>query len=109
MGWKQYAHNVDAAGQRSERAALKRHRELVKAYERQAERERAANEVAVFENYLDVLVSVHKDGVGVWDWKKISVAPAPSEPVRVPARETAARQRWGSAGSLRRSRNAPGR
>src|SRR5262245_14382709 len=90
MGWKQYARSAAAAGRRSERAAIKRHRELVKQYQLQqklAERERAANEVALFENYLEVLVSVHKDGGESWDWNTISVAPAPSEPVRSTLRE----------------------
>jgi hypothetical protein len=94
MGWRQYARSVEAAGRRSERAALKRHRELLKqhhAQQRLAERERGANEVALFDSYLDVLVSVHKEGGDVWDWKAIGVAPAPPEPTRATGRETAAR------------------
>ncbi len=100
MGWESYARSAAAAGRRSERAALKRHRELVKQYQVQqklAERERAANEVALFENYLDVLVSVHKDGGEAWDWRAIGVATAPPEPPRATARENAARHAFPTA------------
>lgn len=87
---------MEAAQRREERAALRRHRELVKQAQRdQRERakENAANEVAVYENYLDVLVSVHKDCGEQWNWRSVSIAPAPPVPAPTNTGETATRQR----------------
>jgi hypothetical protein len=62
---------LEAARKREERAAVRRQRELERALKEEAKRsalEQAKLEVAVFENSIDVLLSVHKD-VGVsFDW-----------------------------------------
>lgn len=95
MGWKQYARSIHAANKRQERAASKRHRELIKehqAAQRAADRDNAAAEVALFENYLELLVSVHKEGGETWDWKSIKAAPEPKPPVRIRSREIEARR-----------------
>ena len=93
MGYKQFLRSVETAQRRQERAALKRHRELLKHSERErrerdkeAARQEAADEVAVFENYLEVLVSVHKDCGEVWDWKALSTAAPPVPPTHSAAR-----------------------
>jgi hypothetical protein len=103
MGYKQFLRSMEAAHRRQERASIRRHRELVKhAQSRQREndkeavRQEAANEVALFENYLEVLVSVHKDCGEVWDWKALSAASAPIAPVHSAARERGARHELAS-------------
>lgn len=95
MGWKQYSRSIQAAGRRAERSAAKRHRELVKQHQsaqRQAARDDASNEVALFENYLELLVSVHKEGGESWDWNSIKAAPQPVPPVRARTRAVEAEQ-----------------
>ncbi len=96
MGYKQFLRSVEAAQRRQEREALRRHRELVKhiaSQNKEAEKQRAADEVAMFENYLEVLVSVHKDCGDTWDWQSLSTAPPPIAPSRTTAREDAARDK----------------
>jgi hypothetical protein len=99
MGYKQFLRSMEAAQRRHERAALRRHRELVKHAARQqrvrdkeAARQDAVDEVAEFDSYLEVLVSVHRDCADVWDWQALSTAPAPSPPIHSKTREAAARQ-----------------
>jgi len=38
---------------------------------------RARHEVMMFENYLDVIVSLHKDAWSPWDWNEVANAPPP--------------------------------
>ena len=104
MGWRQAIRAVEAANRRSHRAALRRHRELER-YERElakemarqaaidakeAERRRAANEVERYENYIELLLSVHKDCGDPWNWSAIASETPPSPPQRVVRRESAA-------------------
>ncbi|MCW5802819.1 MAG: hypothetical protein KIT31_10570 [Deltaproteobacteria bacterium] len=94
MSWKQYVRSVQAAQRREERAAARRYRELERAHkalQKQAEREYAAAEVAKYENYVELLVSVHVDGGPMWDWNRTAATPPPSQPVRGTAREMSAR------------------
>src|SRR5690349_15188265 len=56
------------------RAARKEQRELeTKSRDAaaMAERERAAHEVAIFENRIAVLGSLHKESGGAWDWRTV--------------------------------------
>lgn len=46
------------------------------------ELERAAYEVQVFENYLEVLLSVHKECGDPWNWESIHNSEPPTEPVK---------------------------
>jgi hypothetical protein len=83
MGWKQFVRSAQAAARRSERAALRRHRELQREYERQlksSQRQQAADEVSRFENYLALLVTVHADCGEAWDWVGIAATPPPLDP-----------------------------
>ncbi len=87
MGWKQFLREVERSQRRSERAALQRHRQLVresvrldKINTKLAEQKAAQAEVSEFESYLDVLVSLHKDCGENWDWQSIAAAPQPSKP-----------------------------
>ena len=83
MGWKGTLRSIAAAQRRAEREALRRQRELErqrKKLEKMREMERAAYEVQVYENYLDVLNSVHKDCSDNWDWEALKSANPPAEP-----------------------------
>lgn len=93
VSWKGTLRSIQAAQRRSERDAKRRQRELEmqrKQLEKMQELERAEYEVQVFENYLDVLLSVHKECGDVWDWEAIRDSDPPSKPSRTNASEKAA-------------------
>lgn len=95
MGWKGALRAVAAEARRAEREAARRQRQLEKQrndFERMQELDQAAYEVDVFENYLDVLLSVHKDCGPPWDWKQIAIRPKPADPQRQSRREDAAKE-----------------
>jgi hypothetical protein len=52
------------------------------AHAKEAEKLRAAHEVNQFDNYLELLVSLHKDCGDDWDWPAIAKAGAPPLPPR---------------------------
>ena len=54
-------------------------------------RDRAAYEVALFENRLELLVSVHKECSDPWDWESLKNADPPPEPKPSTVNERAAR------------------
>lgn len=98
MGWKQFLREVDRAQRRSERAALQHHRQLVRERARMdkiaakiAEQDAAQAEVAEFESYLEVLVSVHKDCGDNWNWQRIANSKQPAEPKPATGAEDEAR------------------
>ena len=101
MTWRQFIRSIEAdarrrqkAAARAERESMRRYRELVKRereLEKQSEKIRAENEAAQFENYLDLLVSVHKECADPWDWKLLASAAPPDAPVRRENQEAAAR------------------
>ena len=94
MGWKGTLRSIAAAQRRAEREALKRQRELVrqrKQLARMQELERATYEVQVYENYIDVLTSIHKDCGEAWDWEAIQSAAPPIKPTKSDANERMAR------------------
>jgi hypothetical protein len=126
MSWKTFLREIDRAGRRRERASLQRHRQLVrqakltqrtrigehkamakaeKEAARAAEREAAAEEVALFENYLEILTSVHKDLVLERDWMAVLSLPAPQvpEPVRTRQRVAGAKLASYEPGLLERA------
>lgn len=87
MSWKQFMREVERSHRANERVALKRHRELSrqraqqeKMHTKLAEQEAARAEVAEFESYLDVLVSVHRDCDDPWDWKRLGECAEPPKP-----------------------------
>ncbi len=90
MGWKGTLRSIEAAGRRAERDAQRRRRELErqrKQLERMQELERAAYEVDVYENYIDLLLSVHKECSNPWNWEAIKSAAPPAEPERTHSHE----------------------
>ena len=72
--------------QRAEREAAR----YSAAHAKQAEKARAAHESAQFENYLELLVSVHKDYGDAWDWHALANAAPPPLPAPAFGNEQAA-------------------
>lgn len=76
---------------------MRQYRELERQHKEQARRaaqaekelakHEAAMEVREYENYLDVLVSIHKDCGDAWDWSSTASRPGPVEPVMSRASE----------------------
>jgi hypothetical protein len=96
MGWKAELRAVEATQRRQERDAKKRQREL----ERQAKEmaklsaiEQARLELETYDNALDVLLSVHKEESGAFDWLAIAASLPPVPPRRQSQNESKARQR----------------
>ena len=95
MGWKDAIRSIGAAVRAAEREAKRKHRELErlrKDYERMHEVERAAYEVEVHQNYIDRLLSIHKESGEHVDWRYLVSAQPPEKPVRSSAHEAHARQ-----------------
>lgn len=95
MGWKGTLRSVRATYRQAERDAQRRQRELErqrKEYERMQELERAAYEVDVHENRIQLLLSVHKERSPPLDWNAMAAAPEPTEPERQSVAEQAARK-----------------
>lgn len=106
MTWRQVIRSMEADARRrqrkqaaDEREAMRRYRDLERRQRemaKQDEKLRLAHEVEQFENYLDLLVSVHKDGGERWDWRSIAREPAPTPPARLNTYESRAREELGS-------------
>lgn len=83
MGWKGTLRSLQAVSRRAERAAQRRRRELErqqKQLEKMQELERAAYEVEVYNNHIDLLLSVHKECSSPWNWARIQSSPPPMKP-----------------------------
>lgn len=95
MGWRGALRAIGAHQRRMERDSVRRQRELERAhraYAKMLERERAAYEVDVYTNQIDVLRSIHKECGPELDWTVVRDTPAPAEPARGRTREIAAKQ-----------------
>lgn len=94
MGWKGTLRSIQAASRAAEREARRRQRELAeqrKQLEKMEELEQAAHAVAVYENLLEVLQSVHKQCGPKWDWAIFKSTSPPEKPQSSHTRERAAR------------------
>ena len=94
MSWSGHFRSLQAAQNRNERAARKRQNELKRQQvnlEKMQELERANYEVQVYENYLDILLSIHKDCGNPLDWQLIQSSVPPLEPSKNNALEMVAR------------------
>lgn len=90
MGYKGTIRGIGSAIRAAERESRRRQRELErqqKELERMQELERAAYEVEVYENYIEVISSIHKECGETWDWDKIKSAKPPIEPQPVKTHE----------------------
>lgn len=98
MSWKGTLRSIQAAQNQAERDARRRQRELEgqqKQLEKMQELERATYEVQVYENHLDVLLSVHKECGNPWDWESIHDSEPPVKPARSNSLELAAQAELG--------------
>jgi len=94
MPWKSTMRSTVAAVRRMEREAQRRQRQLAKQRAQLAalqERQTAAHEVAVYEDYVDHLLSVHKACGPEWDWEAILARDPPAEPKRSDTHQRQAR------------------
>ena len=83
MGWKGAVRSIGAAARAAERDSRRRQRELEreqKQFEKMQELEQAAYEVEVYENHIDLCLSLHKECSDPIDWREIASAAAPIEP-----------------------------
>jgi len=85
MGWKSLAKSIAADQRRSERETKTRQRNLEKQrkdLDKMQELQRAQYEVEVYENRIELLLSVHKECSDIWDWKAIKSSNPPSKPTK---------------------------
>lgn len=85
MGWKGTVRTVGAAIRAAERDAKRRQRELEKQqkqYEKMQELQQAAYEVDVYENYIEVIQSIHKEASKTINWRDIASSNKPTEPLK---------------------------
>lgn len=95
MGWRGALRSMGAAVRAAERESRRRQRDLERrqaTYAKMQELDRAAYEVEVYENLIERLLSVHKDGAHAVDWAAIVAKQAPAAPVRSTAHEDRARE-----------------
>lgn len=97
MGWKGTVRSIGAAARKADRNAKRRQRELDKRrkeVEKMEQQEQAAYEVDVFENYLELIQSVHKDCSEPIDWVKVKNAPEPEQPTLSKTNEERAQKKY---------------
>ncbi len=90
MGWKGTIRSIGAAVRAAERDAKRRQRELErqqKQYDKMQELRRAAHEVDLYENHIELIQSMHKDCSERVDWKSIASSLQPQKPENPRARE----------------------
>ncbi|WP_460161336.1 hypothetical protein [Pseudomonas sp. S2_B10] len=91
MTWKGTLRSMQASARRAERNSKRRQRELEvrqKEFEKMEVLEQAAYEVEVYENHIDLLLSVHKDCGERIDWSEFANQPPPIKPAALNAHET---------------------
>jgi hypothetical protein len=93
MGWRGALRSMEAAARRAERESRRQHNELLrqqKQLQKMLERERAAYEVQLYENRIDLLRSIHKDCGSTWSWQAIYSSSSPAAPRRLHTRANSA-------------------
>jgi hypothetical protein len=96
MGWRGTFRAFAAASRRHEREQQRKQRELQKRQQGLANlgaAHRAAHEVEVYENYLDLITSIHRDCGEVLDWGGVKNAGPPLKPEYRSQLETTQRTR----------------
>lgn len=99
MGWKSTVRGIQAAQRRANRDAKKRQRELEqrrKQIEKMQEAAIAAYEVEVFENYIDILQSIHQECEDEWNWEEVLNSQPPTKPEKSNRFEIAAQAEYDS-------------
>lgn len=85
MGWRGALRAIEAAERRAQRDAQRRYKQLqrrAKEHAKLSALEQARLEVEMYENRLEVLLSIHKEQGDEWNWQQIVNTPPPVEPVR---------------------------
>lgn len=83
MTWKGTLRSMQASARRAERNSKRRQRELQvrqKEFAKMEALEQAAYEVEVYENHIDLLLSVHKDCGEIIDWSEFANQLPPIKP-----------------------------
>lgn len=83
IGWTTQFGGGAARPERAARAEQQKLAAAARDSERMAEKQRAAHEVALHENRIALLTSLHKEPYRPWDWPKIQAAPQPPNPADV--------------------------
>jgi hypothetical protein len=87
MGYKGVIRSIETAHRRAQRELEKQQKQK----ERMEEIERAAYEFEVYQNSIEVLITIHEDCSEVWDWESLQAADPPEEPTKSDAHEHKAR------------------
>ncbi|MDQ1271542.1 MAG: hypothetical protein QG591_172 [Planctomycetota bacterium] len=87
MGWKGFARAMNRAAVRHQRELQKQQKLIAKMQEA----EKAAYEVQVYENHIDLLLSVHKECGETFDWAKIEHSEPATKPDQLHKHEDAAK------------------
>jgi tetratricopeptide (TPR) repeat protein len=87
MRWRGFARAMNRAAVRNQRE-LQRQQKMVAKMQ---EAEKAAYEVQVYQNHIDLLLSVHKECGETYDWAEIGHSEPPAKPERLNQHEDAAR------------------
>jgi hypothetical protein len=88
-----FIRSTSAAIKRADRAQQQRARQAVKYYKLQQKAEdinNATEAVEQYNNYVDVLKSVHKDCSNTVDWHELTIEQEPAEPIPGNTAETEA-------------------
>lgn len=99
MTWKGTLRSMQASARRAERNSKRRQRELQvrqKEFAKMEALEQAAYEVEVYENHIDLLLSVHKDCGERIDWSEFANQPPPIKPEALNTHENQARAKQSS-------------
>ncbi|PIF49550.1 hypothetical protein CLU80_1876 [Pseudomonas sp. 29] len=99
MTWKGTLRSMQASARRAERNSKRRQRELQvrqKEFAKMEALEQAAYEVEVYENHIDLLLSVHKDCGEIIDWSEFANQLPPIKPETLNTHENQARAKQSS-------------
>lgn len=87
MGWRGFARAMNRAAVRNQRALEKQQKMIAKMQEA----DRSSYEVQVYQNHIDLLLSVHKECGEFYDWAEIEHSEPPAKPAHLSPHEDAAR------------------
>lgn len=96
MGWKGTLRSINSSLKAMEREAQKRQRELARqeaAAAKLAEQQHAAYQVAVYENLIQVLTTVHSEHSEPVEWTALANLPEPEKPPATTVNQDQARAR----------------
>lgn len=99
MTWKGTLRSMQASARRAERNSKRRQRELQvrqKEFAKMEALEQATYEVEVYENHIDLLLSVHKDCGEIIDWSEFANQLPPIKPEALNTHENQARAKQSS-------------